>query len=364
MLGDLTIDGGRLSPKERSLLAALVLRAGNVVTPPELADAVWGDEPPSTWPKQVQAFVVRIRRALGSTSVATTRGGYRLRVDPDSIDAVRYERLIESAGIHRANGDPVRAIDVLERAASLWSGVPYSDLGEWPAAIAEAERLEEIRTSAEEDLQAARLECRRAPGRRPGRGAPGQGRAPARTAVGDSRHGALPERPTGRRPRHTAERTRAAGRRARHRTRCRARGARVGDPAPGCLARRATGAAAHGARLPLSRPAAVRHGRCRGVLRARRRHPGRAGPARPGHRSSPSPGHPGAGNPRWCWRASSRRSGLAVTPWSSSARGRRRSPDSETHSPVEATPTSSSSTSSRNCSIPVSRMRTSPSSPR
>ena len=159
MLGDLTIDGGRLSPKERSLLAALVLRAGNVVTPPELADAVWGDEPPSTWPKQVQAFVVRIRRALGSTSIATTRGGYRLRVDPDSIDAVRYERLIESAGLHRANGDPARAIDVLERAASLWSGMPYSDLGEWPAAVAEAARLGEIRKSAEEDLLAARLEC-------------------------------------------------------------------------------------------------------------------------------------------------------------------------------------------------------------
>lgn len=158
VLGDLTIDGGRLSPKERSLLAALVLRAGNVVTPPELADAVWSDEPPSTWPKQVQAFVVRVRRALGSTSIATSRGGYRLRVDPDSIDAIRYERLIESAAIHRANGDPARAIDVLERADALWSGVPYSDLGDWPAAIAEAERLEEIRKSAEEDLQEARLE--------------------------------------------------------------------------------------------------------------------------------------------------------------------------------------------------------------
>ena len=90
VLGDLTIDGGRLSPKERSLLAALVLRAGSVITPPELADAVWSEEPPNTWPKQVQAFVVRIRRASGSSSVATTRGGYRLRVDPDSIDAVRY----------------------------------------------------------------------------------------------------------------------------------------------------------------------------------------------------------------------------------------------------------------------------------
>lgn len=158
MLGDLTIDGGRLSPKERSLLAALVLRAGNVVTPSELADAVWSDEPPSTWPKQVQAYVVQVRRALGSTSIATTRGGYRLRVDPDSIDAIRYERLVQSARIHRANGDPTRAIDLLERASALWSGVPYSDLGDWPAAIAEAERLEEIRNSAEEDLLEARLE--------------------------------------------------------------------------------------------------------------------------------------------------------------------------------------------------------------
>src|SRR5829696_2564394 len=79
VLGDLTIDGGRLSPKERSLLAVLVLRSGNVVTPPELADAVWGDDPPSTWPKQVQAIVVQIRRTLGSTAIATTRAGYRLR---------------------------------------------------------------------------------------------------------------------------------------------------------------------------------------------------------------------------------------------------------------------------------------------
>ena len=158
MLGDLTIDGGQLSPKERSLLAVLVLRAGNVVTPPELADAVWRDDPPTTWPKQVQAFVVHIRRALGAASIATTRGGYRLRVDPDAIDAVRYERLIDSARLHRANDDPARAIDMLERADSLWSGVPYSDLGDWPPAVAEAERLGEIRKSAEEDLAVARLE--------------------------------------------------------------------------------------------------------------------------------------------------------------------------------------------------------------
>ncbi len=280
MLGDLTIDGGRLSPKDRSLLAALVLRAGSVITPPELADAVWSEEPPNTWPKQVQAFVVRIRRALGSSSVATTRGGYRLRVDPDSIDAVRYERLIAQASTHRANGDPMRAIDVLERAPALWSGMPYSDLGEWPPAHCGSGATRGDQEVRRRGPAGCTARVRRAPGRGPGRGAPGQGRPPSGTAVGDSRHGALPQRTASRRPRRAAERTRAAGRRARHRTRRGTRRARVRDPAPGCLPRRATGAAAHECGLPLSRPAAVRHRGCRGVLRTRRRHPGRARPAR------------------------------------------------------------------------------------
>ncbi|GAA1818019.1 BTAD domain-containing putative transcriptional regulator [Agromyces neolithicus] len=158
VLGDLTIDGGRLSPKERSLLAALVLRTGNVVAPSELADAVWGDAVPETWRKQLQAFVGHVRRTLGSTSVATVHTGYRLRVDPDSIDAARFERLLDDAAMHRAGGDPVRAVDLIERALSLWSGPPYADLGEWPPALAEAERLQEIRATAEEDRLMARLE--------------------------------------------------------------------------------------------------------------------------------------------------------------------------------------------------------------
>lgn len=159
VLGDLTIDGGKLSPKERSLLAVLVLRSGNVVAPSELADAVWEDDMPATWRKQLQAYVVRVRRTLGSSAVATSGAGYRLGVDPDSIDAVRFERLLDDAASHRVSGDPARAVDVIQRALSLWSGAPYSDLGEWPPAVAEARRLEQIRATAEEDLLAARLEC-------------------------------------------------------------------------------------------------------------------------------------------------------------------------------------------------------------
>lgn len=158
VLGDLTIDGDRLSPKERSLLAVLVLRAGNVVSPSELADAVWGDDLPSTWRKQLQAFVGHVRRALGSAAIGTTRAGYRLHVAGDAIDAVRFEGLLDAAAGHRTNGDPSRAVDLIERALALWNGRPYSDLGEWPPAVIEADRLEEIRVIAEEDLLMARLE--------------------------------------------------------------------------------------------------------------------------------------------------------------------------------------------------------------
>ncbi|MFE6255815.1 BTAD domain-containing putative transcriptional regulator [Agromyces sp. NPDC057865] len=158
VLGDLTIDSGRLSPKERSLLAVLVLRSGNVVSPSELADAVWGDDVPATWRKQVQAFVVHVRRTLGSTAIGTMRAGYRLRVDGDAIDAVRFEGLLDAAATHRTNGDPQRAVDLIERALALWGGRPYSELGDWPPAVIEAARLEEIRATAEEDLLMARLE--------------------------------------------------------------------------------------------------------------------------------------------------------------------------------------------------------------
>ncbi|MFC9920109.1 nSTAND1 domain-containing NTPase [Agromyces binzhouensis] len=156
--GDLAIDGGRLSPKERALLAALVLDAGRPVTPAALADAVWGDDLPATWPKQVQAAVGFIRRALGASAITTSRAGYRLDVSPDAIDVVRYEQLVADARDHREQGDPARAIDLLDRAESLWRGAPYANL-DTARAAAEAERLGEIRLTAAEDALTARLEC-------------------------------------------------------------------------------------------------------------------------------------------------------------------------------------------------------------
>lgn len=149
VFGPLTLEGVSLSPRERTVLAALVLRAGRPVTIDELAEALWGDELPETWTKQLQASIGRLRTAVGRDAIATSPGAYTLRIDPDTVDAERFERLAASAREH-LDDDPNRAVDAVDRARSLWRGTPYADLASWPPAIVEAERLDEVRMELEE----------------------------------------------------------------------------------------------------------------------------------------------------------------------------------------------------------------------
>ena len=57
VLGPLETGSEALSPRERAILSALVVRLGTAVGPGELADAVWGDEPPATWEQQIRNSV-------------------------------------------------------------------------------------------------------------------------------------------------------------------------------------------------------------------------------------------------------------------------------------------------------------------
>ncbi|GAA1818044.1 BTAD domain-containing putative transcriptional regulator [Agromyces neolithicus] len=149
VFGPLTLTGVTLSPRERSVLSALVLRADRPVTIDELADALWGDEPPATWHKQLQASIGRVRAAIGHNAIATSPSAYTLRIDPESVDVESFERLAASARSH-LDDDPARALDAAERALELWRGAPYADLASWTPAVVEAERLDEVRMELEE----------------------------------------------------------------------------------------------------------------------------------------------------------------------------------------------------------------------
>jgi DNA-binding SARP family transcriptional activator/outer membrane protein assembly factor BamB len=149
IFGPLTVEGVSLSPRERTVLSALVLRAGRQVTTDELAEALWGDDLPGTWAKQLQASIGRVRTAIGYHSIETAPGAYVLRIDPEGIDVERFERLAVSAREH-LDADPARAVDAADRGLALWRGRPYADLASWPPAVAEAERLDEVRMELEE----------------------------------------------------------------------------------------------------------------------------------------------------------------------------------------------------------------------
>jgi len=67
-------------PKQRIVLALLLMRANEVVTPESLIDDVWGDEPPDAARNTLQSYVSRLRGAFGADRVSTRSGGYRMRM--------------------------------------------------------------------------------------------------------------------------------------------------------------------------------------------------------------------------------------------------------------------------------------------
>ena len=160
MLGPVLVNGTEgLSPRERIVVSVLALWRGDVVAPDRLADALWGERPPSTWPKQVQACVVNIRRAIGPSAVETTSAGYRLAIGRDELDAARFDQLVARGRDLASTGEPERAASSFVKALGQWNGPAYVSLGDWAPAFSEVVRLGEVRRAAEEDLLDVRLAC-------------------------------------------------------------------------------------------------------------------------------------------------------------------------------------------------------------
>lgn len=157
VLGPLDTGTEPLSPRERAILAALIVRRGMGVSPAELADALWGEVPPATWEQQVRNAIARIRARLGRESIETAGWEYRLAVDPESIDAVRFDRLISIARQHAIRGEHDRSVDAYRKALALWRGAPLPEVASWDPGTVEAARLQELHTSAQEELLDARL---------------------------------------------------------------------------------------------------------------------------------------------------------------------------------------------------------------
>jgi predicted ATPase/DNA-binding SARP family transcriptional activator len=139
------VPGARL----RGLLIALALEPGHVIPKATLIDWIWGEHPPPGAANALQRLVSRLRKVLPEGLIEGQADGYRLTVDPDAVDAVRFERLVGQA---RGDSDPQRA-GLLREALALWRGAAMQDVGLQDSAAFDAAitRLEGLRLTAMED---------------------------------------------------------------------------------------------------------------------------------------------------------------------------------------------------------------------
>lgn len=152
MLGPLELDGttSTLGLRDRVVLEALTVRPGTVVRAESLAEAIWGETPPPSWPKVVQGCISRLRKTLGGDVIETAEHGYRLHMHVDHLDHLRFERFVGRARELLTLGEPERASYLLHEALKLWRGEPFTELNGWAPGLIELERLVELHRDAEE----------------------------------------------------------------------------------------------------------------------------------------------------------------------------------------------------------------------
>src|SRR5919201_6414616 len=156
LLGPLLVsrDGAPLplgGPKLRTLLAILLLEANKVVSADHLVDSLWGENPPETARNTLQVYVSQLRKLLSAGALETAPPGYRLVVDPDAVDLLRFERRAVRGRTALAAGDAATAAEELAEALALWRGPPLADLAWEQFAQAEILRLDELHLVTLED---------------------------------------------------------------------------------------------------------------------------------------------------------------------------------------------------------------------
>ncbi|MBF9128290.1 winged helix-turn-helix domain-containing protein [Plantactinospora sp. S1510] len=147
--------------KVRALLADLLVHEGRPVSADRLVEDLWGRSAPADPTAALHVRVSQLRRALagaepgGRELVVSQAPGYALRVDPDTMDALRLATLV---GQVQAAGDTRTRAGLLAEVQSLWRGPALADFADEEFAHAAVARWEEQRLAALEAYAEARLD--------------------------------------------------------------------------------------------------------------------------------------------------------------------------------------------------------------
>ena len=145
--------------KQRALLAALLLRAGEVVPIARLIDDIWGDSPPPSVAHSLEAYVSRLRQLFNGHGPSLVRRGtgYCLDLGESTLDARVFAELAEQVAVAAAELEHARVSELADRALALWRGPALADVALTSSGRAEAERLEEARLRLLEQRSYAEL---------------------------------------------------------------------------------------------------------------------------------------------------------------------------------------------------------------
>jgi serine/threonine protein kinase len=146
--------------RQRRLLGALVLAGGRPLTAERLIDVVWVGDPPDQARNTLRTYIARARRVLeagGGEALVTDATGWRLDRSEKALDSARFESAL--AGARAMSADPIASLASIEEALALWRDHAYSEFSDEEWCAGEAVRLDELRTSAEEERIEAMLGC-------------------------------------------------------------------------------------------------------------------------------------------------------------------------------------------------------------
>ena len=169
LLGPLSVrrDGAEVqvpAARQRTLLAVLAARAGQVMSFDDLAELIWDGSPPPGARATIRGYVKRVRQLLGpglSGRLVTSEPGYRLDVTADELDLLIFDRLCGEGNAAARAGAWPPAARLLGEALALWRGQPLTDipseyLRSWLLPQLETQRLQAIEWHAEAILALGR----------------------------------------------------------------------------------------------------------------------------------------------------------------------------------------------------------------
>ncbi|MPZ74757.1 MAG: protein kinase, partial [Nitriliruptorales bacterium] len=141
-------------PRQRRLLATLLIHQNHPVSVASLVEGVFGETPPQRADATLRTYVTRLRQVLpDGIDVIAEAPGYTLRTNVrDAIDANRFEAALAVGQRLLTHQEHRAAAEVCVEALRLWRGRPFEDVADEPWAAAEVHRLELARNRCREGL--------------------------------------------------------------------------------------------------------------------------------------------------------------------------------------------------------------------